>query len=70
MRKVFGAILLGGGGLLAGGGALVTLLLLLVNDRHGGLNLDRVLVVGGVPFAVGAALFGAGRLLLNRGKRP
>ena len=69
MRKAFGVILLGVGVLLAGGGALVTSLLLLINDRHGGLNLDRVAVVGGIPFAIGAALLAASWLLLNKGGR-
>jgi hypothetical protein len=72
MRTLFGGILLAIGILVAGASGLCSLAFLvsMVTSSGGGefASLPLVLVVGGIPFAIGLALFFAGRALIRSGR--
>ena len=69
MKQVFGSILLAVGILIAGGSGLCSLVVL-----GGGISnsfgevLGIVLIVGGIPFAIGLGLFFTGRALVRQAK--
>jgi hypothetical protein len=71
MRVLFGSILLAIGILIAGASGLCSLVFLvsMMSSRGGGIGaLPLVLLVGGIPFAIGAGLFLAGRSLIRGGR--
>lgn len=67
MKMLFGGILLAIGILIAGASGLCSLAVLL--GGFGGFSmLPVVLMVGGIPFAVGAALGFGGRALIRQAR--
>jgi hypothetical protein len=66
MKEVFGGILMAVGILIAGGSGLCSLMVLF----GGGIGVDMsmlplVLLIGGIPFAVGAAIAFGGHMLIR-----
>ena len=72
MRTLFGGILLAIGILISGASGLCSLAFLVsMLGSHGGgefASLPLVLIVGGIPFAIGMGLFFAGRALIRSGR--
>lgn len=72
MKSLFGGILLGAGILIGGASGLCSLVVLVMGlaDAAGVLTvLPFVLVVGGIPMAIGAALFFIGRAMIRSARR-
>lgn len=72
MKSLFGGLLLGAGILVAGASGLCSLVLLGmgVADPAGVMTLlPIVLLVGGIPFAIGLGLFFLGRSLLRSARQ-
>ena len=70
MKRLFGGILLAAGILIGGASGLCTLIFLGMGLSEGvdGYTLGMlpiVLMVGGIPFAIGVGLFFGGRALLK-----
>lgn len=72
MKQVFGSILMAVGILIAGASGLCSLVVLgggLSNEGGGfGGLLGIVLLVGGIPFGIGLAVFFGGRALVRQAK--
>ena len=62
--KVFGGILLAAGILIAGASGLCSVWGIISTIKEPGM-IPLVLVVGGIPFAIGVGLIFAGRALLR-----
>jgi hypothetical protein len=72
MKSLLGGILLAVGILIAGASGLCSLVFLGmgVSEPSGLVDvLPMILVVGGIPFAVGLGLFFLGRSLIRSGRR-
>jgi len=70
MKQLIGGILLSIGVLIAGGSGFCSLAILFSSGEMAGLGmLPAVLVIGGVPFALGVSLILYGRSLV-RSKPP
>jgi len=66
MKGIFGGILLAMGILIAGASGLCSLAVLFDTGEFGGMDmLPAVLVMGGIPFAVGILIFFGGRALIR-----
>jgi hypothetical protein len=69
MKALLGSILLAVGILIAGASGLCTVVFFVTAGAHGGLGVfPLMLVVGGIPFAIGLGLFFAGRALVRSGR--
>jgi len=71
MKEVFGGILMAVGILLAGGSGLCSLAMLFSPGGELGSAMSMlpvVLMVGGIPFAIGAAIAYGGYALLRSGR--
>jgi hypothetical protein len=67
MKGIIGGILLAMGILIAGASGLCSLAILVDTGEYGGASmLPVVLLVGGIPFAVGVLLLLGGRVLLRQ----
>jgi len=70
MKQTFGGILIAIGVLLAGASGLCSLTVLLSPGEFSGLGMwPAVLMVGGIPFAVGIGLIFWGRALIRSHRR-
>jgi hypothetical protein len=73
MKKIFGSILMAVGILIAGASGLCSLAVLGsgLSGGPGGLGelLGIVLLVGGIPFGIGLAVFFGGSALVRQAKR-
>ncbi len=72
MKSLFGGILLGAGILIAGASGLCSLVFLVMglSEPSGFVDVaPMVLVVGGIPFAIGLGLFFLGRSLVRSARR-
>ena len=71
MKSLLGGLLLAVGILVAGVSGLCSLAVLVMGVGGGGLadTLPLLLVVGGVPFAIGLGLFFGGRSLLRSARQ-
>jgi|tagenome__1003787_1003787.scaffolds.fasta_scaffold20930691_4 hypothetical protein len=70
MKQLFGGILLAIGILIAGASGLCSLAVLLTPGEHGGGGmLGAVLLIGGIPFALGAAMALGGHMLLKQARK-
>ena len=66
MKQVFGGILMAVGILIAGGSGLCSLMVLFDSGELSGFGMwPLVLLVGGIPFAVGAGIAYGGYALLR-----
>jgi hypothetical protein len=71
MRTLFGGLLLAIGVLIAGASGLCSLAVLFSGSSEFGRAtsmLPMVLIFGGIPFAIGAALIFVGNMLIREGK--
>jgi hypothetical protein len=71
MKEVFGGIIMAIGILIAGGSGLCSLVMLFSGDGEFGNTMEMlplVLVVGGVPFAIGSAITFGGYMLFRSGR--
>lgn len=69
MKQVFGSILMAVGILIAGASGLCSLVVLGGASSNGfGEALGFVFMFGGIPFAIGLAMFFGGRALVRRAK--
>jgi hypothetical protein len=70
MKTLIGGILLAIGILIAGASGLCSLVVLLSSGEFGGGGmLGVVLLVGGIPFALGAGLAFAGQTLIKQARK-
>jgi hypothetical protein len=72
MKSLMGGILLGAGILIAGASGLCSLVFLAMGvTEPGGLMslLPMILLIGGIPFAIGLGLFFLGRSLIRSARR-
>ncbi|HEU5067060.1 MAG TPA: hypothetical protein VFT61_02590 [Sphingomicrobium sp.] len=70
MKRLFGGILLAMGILIAGASGLCSLTILFGSSGMTGFGMfPLVLLFGGIPFAVGAAIAFGGRALLRADRR-
>ena len=71
MKSLFGGLLLAVGILVAGVSGLCSLAFFVMGLGDGGLSgiLPMILVVGGLPFAIGLGLFFGGRSLLRSARQ-
>jgi hypothetical protein len=70
MKKLFGGLLLAAGILIGGASGLCSLVFIVMglSEGAGGFGLGilpMVLMIGGIPFAIGVGLFFGGRALLR-----
>jgi len=66
MKTFFGGILLAIGILIAGASGLCTVVFFVTTAGHGAAGaFPLMLIVGGIPFAIGLGLFFAGRALIR-----
>ena len=66
MKTFFGGILLAIGILIAGASGLCTVVFFVTTIGHGGAGaFPLMLIVGGIPFAIGLGLVFAGRALIR-----
>ena len=69
MKKLFGGILIAVGILIAGGCGLCSLAILFGSGEMTGLEMwPAVLMVGGIPMAIGVLIAFGGRALLRRAR--
>ena len=72
MKTVIGGILMGTGILIAGASGLCSAVLLVGLAGEGGsdefVSFPMVLMFGGIPFALGLALFFGGRRMVRRAR--
>jgi hypothetical protein len=66
MTKLFGGILLAIGILIAGASGLCSIVMIVSSLNDAGM-IPLVLLIGGIPFAIGAGLAVLGRALLRSG---
>lgn len=72
MKSLFGGLFLGAGILIAGLSGLCSLLILVMSVADGQVldMLPIVLIVGGIPVAIGLGLFFIGRAMLRSARKP
>ena len=69
MKQLFGGILLAVGILIAGASGLCSLVVLLSSGEFGGGGmLGAVLLIGGIPFALGAGMAFGGHTLIKQAR--
>jgi hypothetical protein len=70
MKQLLGGILLAVGILIAGASGLCSLVVLLSSGEFGGGGmLGAVLLIGGIPFALGAAMAFGGYTLIKEARK-
>jgi hypothetical protein len=70
MKAVFGGILMAAGILIAGGSGLCSLMILFSSGEFAGPSMwPMVLMIGGIPFAVGAGIAYGGYALIRSARR-
>jgi hypothetical protein len=70
MKQLFGGILLAVGILIAGASGLCSLVVLFSSGEFGGGGmLGAVLLIGGIPFALGAGLAFGGQTLIKQARK-
>ncbi|HKC03822.1 MAG TPA: hypothetical protein VKC17_11030 [Sphingomicrobium sp.] len=70
MKEIFGGILMAVGILIAGGSGLCSMIVLFDSGEFSGFGMwQLVLLVGGIPFAVGAGITYGGYALLRSARR-
>jgi hypothetical protein len=70
MKSLFGGILLAIGILIAGASGVCSLVVLFSSGEFGGSGmLGAVLLIGGIPFALGAAIAFGGQTLIKQARK-